>query len=759
MKKKTLISLILSFAIVFVGVFCASLYCIKSAFAQDQLSPQVQSIVDAFKVQASHRIATGDITDVDADSQSVINEADKTHNLSNNNYPSTFDLRNCDLDGNGQNKNYVTSVKFQNPWGSCWAFAGTAASETSILAKLHQNSWYVGEDGNKHDSLDLSEHHLAWFNYTPMTAQDNPTQAGEGAYSVKEEKAKADGNPWWQSQRMATGGVCLSTTTSYANGMGVVIEPDANDPNVSPVVRQLLYRGINGTESTTSKGYQCYSKDDDWSIDNALRYHQDYELNEGNVLPNSATFDEKDVYDIDHAKYVTGLMKSQLVQGRALNIAFKADTASPDQPEKPPKYINTDTWAHYTWEKVGCSHDVTVVGWDDNYPVTNFLQDKPLPPENGAWIVKNSWGSKDSIGQGLNISNWGIEGSGYFYLSYYDQSLKSEEAYDYNVDVTNSRPKIIHQNDYMTCEHPHAIEKNDSVTTANVFCAEQKESLCEISTITSTEKVSLNYKVYLLDSKDQRIDTGKLLCEGNKAYDFKGFHRIKLDKTYTLNKGQYFAVATTQKTILKFLIGTANDYNRDGYDAGLCGDSYYCKAIVNPGESFLYTSNDDTWTDWTVIKAQLESDSGDTRFFTYDNFPIKAYAYPVSAQDISNANIIVEDESYVYDGQEYSPKITLSMNFNTILREGKDYELSGDLKKTDVGEYQIKISGKNSYTGKQVVNWKINASPSPSPSPEESVEVNATPATSDNFGMLVILLLITIGTSALIIKYRIKNKN
>ena len=33
---------------------------------------------------------------------------------------------------------------------------------------------------------------------------------------------------------------------------------------------------------------------------------------------------------------------------------------------------------------------VTIIGWDDDYPASNFpggLQ----PPENGAWLIKNSW--------------------------------------------------------------------------------------------------------------------------------------------------------------------------------------------------------------------------------------------------------------------------------------------------------------------------------------------------------------------------------
>jgi len=36
------------------------------------------------------------------------------------------------------------------------------------------------------------------------------------------------------------------------------------------------------------------------------------------------------------------------------------------------------------------NHSVNIVGWDDNYAATNF---STPPPGNGAYIVKNSWGT------------------------------------------------------------------------------------------------------------------------------------------------------------------------------------------------------------------------------------------------------------------------------------------------------------------------------------------------------------------------------
>lgn len=59
--------------------------------------------------------------------------------------PSAYDSRN-----NG----YITSVKDQNPWGACWAFAFQGTLEASLI-----------KDGWSASGLDLSEQHLGYFTY------------------------------------------------------------------------------------------------------------------------------------------------------------------------------------------------------------------------------------------------------------------------------------------------------------------------------------------------------------------------------------------------------------------------------------------------------------------------------------------------------------------------------------------------------------------------------------------------------------------
>lgn len=97
-------------------------------------------------------------------------------------YPEKFSLR---------DKGVITPVKQQRPWGTCWGFAATAASEGSILTDLGK-TYGTGEN---QIPLDLSEKQLAWFIRTPVSAiydyGDNcvESQRGEGMSSIAAETA------------------------------------------------------------------------------------------------------------------------------------------------------------------------------------------------------------------------------------------------------------------------------------------------------------------------------------------------------------------------------------------------------------------------------------------------------------------------------------------------------------------------------------------------------------------------------------------
>ena len=148
-------------------------------------------------------------------------------------------------------------------------------------------------------------------------------------------------------------------------------------------------------------------------------------------------------------------------------------------------------------------HAVTIIGWDDNYSVNNFNENQ-RPQNNGAWIIKNSWGSsissnltslKEEIfnanpdmfkGQGINtaseIPNETIinayeesfgEGKvniqednlvieigekGYMYISYEDKKIY-KELYGVEKALYGKEYKNIYQNDELIEEYDYSDER------------------------------------------------------------------------------------------------------------------------------------------------------------------------------------------------------------------------------------------------------------------------------------------------------------
>ena len=535
-------------------------------------------------------------------------------------YPSKYDLR----DVNGES--YVTPVKFQNPFGTCWGFAAIAAAESSILG-----SGLAQKDGYDANTLDLSEKHLANFLVTPLNDPDSP-QNGEGLLFKKKGLTLSD--------KLNSGGNPFYATGLFSSGMG----PDLEDRKLSDKAPAgtpadiYEYHGLNKeVEKRKINGKWedfCYDKGDDWSIPEELRFTQSYKLKESYLLPSPVKWEgEGSNMHYEYDASATAAIKGQLMQKRAVEIAFCADTSQPDQETGDATYISRN-WAHYTYKGDNANHAVCIVGWDDNYSRTNFVEGHE-PPEDGAWLVKNSWGSGEREFPNRGYGDWGIpnakgEGTGYFWISYYDQTIGMAEALAFDESNVNST-YYLHQYDYMPVSEVGSAEVEDEVSFSNVFQADECEQLEQISCQTATPGTTVSYEVYLLSSDYKTPQDGALAASGTTTpFEYGGFHKIALAEPIIIQRGQYYSVVVTQRTsdglynINAPL--TMSEEMAEFFNAGVYGNG-----VINPGESFVKV--DGAWHDYSDINFRGDMLGAYFVVFSADNFPIKAYASP--AQNLS----------------------------------------------------------------------------------------------------------------------------
>ena len=570
---------------------------------------------------------------------------------------------------------YVSDVRYQSPWGTCWAFGPTAAAESAIYADTGQK-------------VDLSERHLAWFAHTPIAQADDPTQVGEGIYPYK-----ASGQP----NLRFNGGWWYEVSTAYASGVGPVLEsawpyhgkdsltelevlrlmPEAwklgywqyklADRSSAEIDALLKEEGCKTIDEYLETVYQAtriavgpntqnhYSPVDDWSI-------PERDAEGRSVRNQSAGFLAKDVNAMPSACHVDpqtkrptldketmAAVKQELRRGHAVAITYAV--ASPSSTPGRPSFIRNGTYAQYTWKEVEGDHTVCIVGWDDDYPVTNFNQGTTTegkgegsvtydmtPPGPGAWIVKNSWGNGDGTGikrggplgadltQVFGNSGWGAAGSGYFYLSYYDQSLSEFVSYSFLKDVP-PQGMVFHQYDYLCSRPQYEILDSAEMSVANVFDVRQYEALTSVGATTSGNayNIRMDYAIYKLREGATSPVDGELLDTISCLYAYPGYHREPLDEPIPLAAGERLSVVVTQTRMgldgkTEYVICASS---ADSEAGGRRSESdEYGKAVVNRGESWAFVGG--RWQDWTDVLAADPRLKLNER--AVDNVGIKAFA-------------------------------------------------------------------------------------------------------------------------------------
>lgn len=441
---------------------------------------------------------------------------------------------------------YVTSIKNQNPYGTCWAFATIATAESSIY-----------KEGLADSTIDLSEFQLAYYNFHRVTDPLGLTE-GDG-FSVKE----LDGYNY-----LNIGGNQEITISSLANWVGVV------DESTAP--------------------YETIKNDNTATLDDTYAY-------------------SRDAYHLENA-YIVSMQNREVVK----KMIMEYGAGGSNYCDEDPYYSTTACWntekpvaiyCPYGYEEeVYSNHAITIVGWDDTYSKENFGTYKPS--SDGAWYVKNSWGSSYSK-------------DGYFWLSYEDVPLNEGNVY-----FTDYATADNYDYNYHYDGGAGLFSSWNAKYEANIYTAQHYEVLEAVGFYTDNINYQCSVSVYVNGTADNPA-SGELVVESQTADQLHaGFHTVKLDEPVELKKGETFSV------VIKQTNASGNSVPIT-VDEAYSGSWYTNSSSSEAGQSFVGNSLS-SWTDISVGNS---------------NCRIKAYT---TMQGITQVNSITLNESAIalYAGEK-----------------------------------------------------------------------------------------------------------
>lgn len=322
-----------------------------------------------------------------------------------------------------------------------------------------------------------------------------------------------------------------------------------------------------------------------------IKYDSDYHLENAYMFDYDRMRTNKD--------YVDSLVKHFVTNGQAVDVAFHSDSSANYSSEhvctkskRPPRFSN---------------HSVVIVGWDDEFPASYF---KNAPEHDGAWLVKNSWGTD-------------LGDDGFVWISYDDPSLGEFAVFElgdkYNYSTNFHHDTFVPSQSLSIFD---SGEENTPSYMANIFYNDETDQHIEaISTYIRQPETEYEITVYtdLKDRTDPSSGTPSSVTKGVSHYT--GYFTIPLDEAVAVKYGTDFSVVVklyNKDTTFIIPIETAmyvtDDKDGEKTNIGSNTTEDGVRNNTNRGESF-FSADGETWFD-VVDDEETYGDAEENAIYT-----------------------------------------------------------------------------------------------------------------------------------------------
>ena len=525
--------------------------------------------------------------------------------VGDNSLPAKYDSR--DL-------GYVTPVKNQRPYNTCWSFAAMAAGEYSMMTRGYA------------DTPDFSEYQFAYFFYNDVA--DPLGNLKNDSTSIISE-----------SNYLELGGNSYYSMFALSSWKGMV------DEGLAPYSQA----------SVTS------------TLSPSLAFSSD-----AAHMQNAYVISMKNMDDV----------KKMIMEYGAVASAMYMTSY----------YCNSDTKGYYQNVSTTSNHAVTIIGWDDDFAVSNYdahddytfsSSDKILPgvtvsgtPENpGAWLVKNSWGEGDYD---------------YMWVSYEDPCTCNSDAFAFICEPADNYD-FNYQYDGTSVVASGSVYNRDSISNVFTVNGADSEVIKAASIALKDDNVEYSLQFYLNPEEGKPTSGIPMLKNPQTGVtSYTGYYTIPLDEPFIVSKGDKVAVV--------FTLYNMDDTSEDGKVSiyididGANGSNIKFDSYTEPGQMYYIYS---------------DGEAIDYYKSTNDRCPrIKMFSTAYYDTVVQVKSLSIEPISdYTYTGSIIVPEVNVFYGDNR-LTEGVDYFLAYS-NNINAGEAIVTITGKGIYQGSQSLTYNI----------------------------------------------------
>lgn len=489
---------------------------------------------------------------------------------------------------------YMSRVKNQNPYETCWSFSVMGAAETYMLKNASETE------------QDYSEYQLAYFFYHHVDDELGNLSGDSVNINNGKNYLTLGGNNYW-------------TMFALSSWIGVGNESIAQYSSAAPT--------------------SCLSSD--------LAYQDSLYMTDARIISMSSKDDIK---------------KAIQEYGGVVSAVYMYNPGT--------TYFNATNLALYQNVNTSGNHSIMIVGWDDEYSLTNFNSGHQ-PSGNGAWLVRNSWG--DSVD--------------YFWVSYEDTCISNQDAFAYSFSDTD-RFDYNYQYDGSFGANVYSMTNGSTMANTYQVTGAVQEKIEAVSFALYSDNVNYSVQIYKNSPEDNPLGGEPLLSApitGQTTYS--GYYTVDLPEDIYLQYGDSFTAAVTTTM-----------------DSDTPVKWFMDKSYSILGVDFV-SSTQDNQSYWIVGGRvhDLYEEYGDTGLCPR----IKAFTTVVNIENPIDMNGISVSaiEPQEYTGKALTPNPVLKYG-QVTLKKNRDYTVTYK-NNVNLGTATVTISGLGNFSGSKTITFSI----------------------------------------------------